>query len=322
MENVTGKYLALSGGVGGAKLALGLSHVLTAEQLLVVANTGDDFEHMGLTICPDIDTLIYTLSDHNNKELGWGRDDESWQFMQACEELGLETWFQLGDKDLALHVYRARCLADGMSLSEVTRELCRRFNIATPIVPMSDDSVRTRVETSTGTLAFQEYFVKHRCAPVVKTIEYSGTDEADLSPDFLRLLQDPELQAVIICPSNPFLSIQPILSLPGLVSKLKELDKPIIVVSPIVEGQALKGPTAKMMQELNMECDVYGIAECYKDIANAMVIDHKDSGYVEKIEALGIKVCVSNIIMQSLQDRIDLAREVVQFSKQVYAGYR
>jgi LPPG:FO 2-phospho-L-lactate transferase len=315
MNSNTEKYLALSGGVGGAKLALGLSHVLDTEQLLVVANTGDDFQHLGFSVSPDIDTLIYTLSGLNNKELGWGRQDESWSFMQACEELGMETWFRLGDKDLALHLFRTQALVQGLTLSEVTRELCNRFNIKTRITPMSDDPVNTFVNTTMGTLPFQEYFVKQRCLPEVSGIEYKGIDNAKMSPSFDQYLNDPALQAVIICPSNPFLSVQPILSIATVRKKLKEIMQPVIIVSPIVEGQALKGPAAKMMKELNIDCDVNGVVELYADIADGIVIDNKDSAHVEKIESRGIKVHTSNIVMQSLQERIDLAREVVQFSK-------
>ena len=319
MNSNTEKYLALSGGVGGAKLALGLSHVLDTEQLLVVVNTGDDFQHLGLSVSPDIDTLIYTLSGLNNRELGWGRQDESWNFMQACEELGMETWFRLGDKDLALHLFRTQGLAQDLTLSEVTRELCKRFNIKTQIIPMSDDSVKTFVKTTMGTLPFQEYFVKHRCLPEVTGLEFEGIDSAKMSSLFDQYLDDPALQAVIICPSNPFLSIQPILSLSNVRKKLKEIMRPVIIVSPIVEGQALKGPTAKMMKELDFDCDVCGVVDFYADIADGIVIDIKDSAYVEEIESRGVKVHTSNIVMQSLQDRKDLAREVIRFSKTLCA---
>ncbi len=318
MSYKTGKYLALSGGVGGAKLALGLSHVLDTGELLVVANTGDDFHHLGVFISPDIDTLIYTLAKLNNKELGWGRQDESWNFMQACEELAMETWFRLGDKDLAMHLFRTQALAQGLTLSEVTGELTKRFNVKTQIVPMSDNSVKTFVNTTAGRLPFQEYFVKHRCVPEVTGLEYEGVDSAKISPSFEQYLNDPLLQAVIICPSNPFLSVQPILSLAMVQMKLKEIKQPVIVVSPIVEGQALKGPTAKMMKELNVECDVNGIVELYADIADGIVIDNNDAVYKEKIESRGIRVHTCNIVMHSLQDRIDLAREVLQFSKIFY----
>ena len=318
MNNTIEKYLALSGGVGGTKLALGLSHVLDTEQLLVVVNTGDDFQHMGLSVSPDIDTLIYTLSGLNNREQGWGRQDESWNFMQACDELEMETWFRLGDKDLALHLFRTEGLSQGLTLSEVTSEICKRFNIETQIAPMTDDSVRTFVNTTTGRLPFQEYFVKHRCVPEVTGLEYKGIDSATMSSSFNQFLDDHALQAVIICPSNPFLSVQPILSLAMVNKKLKEIKQPVIIVSPIVEGQALKGPTAKMMKEMDIGCDVIGIVDFYADIADGVVIDNKDSGYVEEIESRGVKVHTTNIVMQSLQDRKDLAKEVIQFSKTFY----
>ena len=319
MNSSAEKYLAISGGVGGAKLVLGLSHVLDTEQLIVVVNTGDDFQHLGLFVSPDIDTLIYTLSGLSNRELGWGRQDEHWNFMQACEELGMETWFRLGDKDLALHLFRTQCLAQGLTLSEVTRELCKRFNINTQIVPMSDDSIRTFVDTTEGTLPFQEYFVKHRCEPEVIELEYKGVDNAQMSSSFDQSLDDPALQAVIICPSNPFLSVQPILSLPNVRKKLKEIRQPVIIVSPIVEGQALKGPTGKIMKELGFDCDVSGIVDYYADIADGIIIDNKDSTYREKIESRGVKVHTSNIVMQSLQDRKDLAKETIQFSEMLCA---
>lgn len=322
MNSSAEKYLALTGGVGGAKLVLGLSHVLDTEQLLVVVNTGDDFQHLGLFVSPDIDTLIYTLSGLSNRELGWGRQDESWKFMQACEELGMETWFRLGDKDLALHLFRTQGLAQGLTLSEVTRELCKRFNINTQIVPMSDDSIKTFVNTTAGTLPFQEYFVKHRCEPEVIELEYKGVENAQMSSLFEQSLDDPALQAVIICPSNPFLSVQPILSLPNVRKKLKEIKQPVIIVSPIVDGQALKGPTGKIMKELGFDCDVSGIVDYYADIADGIVIDSKDSTNVEEIESRGIKVHTSNIVMQSLQDRKDLAKEVIQFSKTLCSKLR
>lgn len=318
MNSNAKKYLALSGGVGGAKLVLGLSHVLGTEQLLVVANTGDDFQHLGLYISPDIDTLIYTLSGISNRDLGWGRQDESWNFMQACEELGMETWFRLGDKDLAVHLFRTRGMAQKLTLSEITRELCKQFKIQTQIVPMSDDPVNTFVKTAIGTLPFQEYFVKHRCLPEVTGIDYQGIGSAEMSSPFTQYLEDPALQAIIICPSNPFLSVQPILSLPKVRKKLKEMIQPVIIVSPIVEDHALKGPTAKLMKELGFECDVSGIADFYADIADGIIIDNKDSGYAEQIESVGIKVHTSNIVMQSLQDRKNLAREVIRFSKKLY----
>ncbi len=308
------KYLALSGGIGGAKLALGLSHSLPESSLTVIANTGDDFEHLGLSISPDLDTLLYTLADLNNTELGWGRRDESWNFADACEQLGLDTWFRLGDRDLAMHVYRSQRLKQGATLSQVSSELCSRFKLKTRIVPMSDAAVRTMVVSDRGVLPFQEYFVKYRCQPIVSAIHFDGIETARPAPGFLHCLDDEHLQAIIICPSNPFLSVQPVLALPGLQEKIKASGRPVIVISPIVQGQSLKGPTAKLMRELNLECSVKTIAELYQNIATAIVIDRRDEAATDELQTLGLKVFSENIVMNSLQDKIELARAVINIS--------
>ena len=208
--------IALSGGVGGAKLALGLARVMPPEDLLVVVNTGDDFEHLGLSISPDIDTVAYTLAGLANRELGWGRHDETWSFMETMEALGGETWFRLGDRDVALHVERTRRLAAGRALSAVTADLCRRLGIRSRVVPMSDDPVRTRLRTEEGWLDFQEYFVHRRCEPVVHELLFQGAGAARAHPEFLAALADPALLAIVICPSNPFISVEPILAIPGV----------------------------------------------------------------------------------------------------------
>lgn len=314
MNGSSDRFLALSGGIGGAKLALGLSHVLEKTQLTVIANTGDDFEHFGLYISPDVDTLIYTLADINNTKLGWGRRDETWNFMDACGEVGLDTWFRLGDRDLAVHLYRSNRLKQGATLSDIVRELCAGFSVRSEIIPMSDHPVRTIVETDSGILPFQEYFVKHRCKPRVAAIHFEGIDEAMPAPGFLKRLQDPGLRAIIICPSNPFLSVHPILSLPGIKQDFKTGVRPVIVVSPIVQGQALKGPTTKLMRELKLETDVVTIAGIYKDIADAVVIDTQDTEFTQEIESMGITVHTANIVMRTLQDRINLAKDVVKFA--------
>ena len=308
------KYLALSGGIGGAKLALGLSHSLPESSLTVIANTGDDFEHLGLSISPDLDTLLYTLADLNNTELGWGRRDESWNFADACEQLGLDTWFSLGDRDLAIHLYRSQRIKQGASLSQVTSELCSRFKVQTRLVPMSDAAVRTMVVSDMGVLPFQEYFVKNRCQPKVSSIHFDGIETATPAQGFLDCLDDEYLQAIIVCPSNPFLSVQPVLAMSGLQEKIKASARPVIVVSPIVQGQSLKGPTAKLMQELGLECSVNTIAELYRNIATAIVIDRKDEAATDDLQTLGLKVFSENIVMNSLQDKIELARAVIKFS--------
>src|SRR3954464_9864955 len=206
--------LALSGGVGGAKLALGLYRVLAPDTLTIVANTGDDFEHLGLSISPDLDTLLYTLSDQDNPELGWGRRDETWTFMAALEALGGETWFRLGDGDLATHVERTRRLNAGQSLSAIIADFRRPLGIAGRVLPMSDDKVRTRLRTEAGWLDFQDYFVRLRCEPIVRELAFAGVGASRPHPDFLAALADPQLRSVVLCPSNPFISIDPILAVP------------------------------------------------------------------------------------------------------------
>ena len=212
--------VALSGGVGGAKLALGLSRVLPADELLIVANTGDDFEHLGLCISPDIDTVMYTLAGLANREVGWGRHDETWSFMDTLASVGGETWFRLGDRDLAVHVERTRRLRGGEALSAITEDFCRRLGVAPRVLPMSDDPVRTRVRIDEGWIDFQDYFVHRRCEPAVHELAFHGAESAQAHPDFLAALTDARLTAVVICPSNPFISIEPILAVPGVRAAL------------------------------------------------------------------------------------------------------
>jgi len=307
---VTEKHLvlALSGGVGGAKLALGLSRILPQGDLMVVANTGDDFEHLGLAISPDLDTLVYTLGGLDNPATGWGRRDESWSFMAALAALGGETWFNLGDKDLATHIERTRRLRAGESLSRIMDDFRRRLGIATRILPMSDDPVRTVIETAEGPLDFQDYFVRRRCAPPVRAIGFRGASEARPQPDFLAALRGAALRAVIICPSNPFISIEPILALPGVRTALRDCTAPVIAVAPIIGGQAIKGPTAKMMRELGIEPSAAAVAKRYGDLIDAYVVDHAD---VSSCGALDCNVVPAKALMESLADRDALARDVL-----------
>jgi LPPG:FO 2-phospho-L-lactate transferase len=300
--------IALSGGVGGAKLALGLARVLPPEDLVVVVNTGDDFEHLGLSISPDIDTVTYTLAGLANRELGWGRHDESWSFMETMEALGGETWFRLGDRDVALHVERTRRLNDGEKLSSVTADFCRRLGIESRVVPMSDDPVRTRLRTGEGWLDFQEYFVHRRCEPVVHELLFQGAGAARAHPDFLAALADPSLQAIVICPSNPFISVEPILAIPGVRQALIDSPAPIIAVSPIIAGQAVKGPTAKMMKELGLDPSAGTVAHRYHDLLDGYVIDHADMSEVVSIDA---RVTLAQTLMRTMEDREALARTVL-----------
>jgi LPPG:FO 2-phospho-L-lactate transferase len=300
--------IALSGGVGGAKLALGLSRIMPAEDLLVVVNTGDDFEHLGLSISPDIDTVTYTLAGLANREVGWGRHDETWSFMQTMEALGGETWFRLGDRDVALHVERTKRLRRGDTLSAITDDLARRLGVKQRILPMSDDPVRTRLLTEEGWIDFQDYFVNRRCEPVVKELEFHGASTARAHPDFLAALSDKRLQAVVICPSNPFISVEPILAIPGVRSALANCAAPVIAVSPIIAGRAVKGPTAKMMEELGLDPTAGTVAHRYSDLLDGYVIDHADMAEVVSIDA---RVTLAQTLMTTIEDREALARTVL-----------
>ncbi|PCI46633.1 MAG: 2-phospho-L-lactate transferase [Moraxellaceae bacterium] len=310
--------LALSGGVGGAKLALGLNHLL-AEQLHVMANTSDDFTHLGLNICPDLDTVMYTLATINNKELGWGLANESWQFMDALEQLNQPHWFRLGDRDLATHVTRTELLRQGNTLSQVTQQLSQALGIKSTLFPMTEQSVATFVRLENGSpLAFQEYFVKQQCEPKISGYYFQGIDAAGPSQGFLDSIQDSRLCSIILCPSNPFVSIEPILSVPGITAALTNHPAPVIAVSPIIAGQAVKGPTAKMMQELNMPLSALGVAEYYQKqhsgLLDGFIIDHKDHALKPQIEALGMSVLTANTMMNTLQDRVTLAEQCLSLA--------
>ena len=314
MNEFSGTCVALSGGVGGAKLALGLSRILAPAQLDIIVNTGDDFEHLGLMICPDLDTLTYTLAGLNNTETGWGRAGETWTFMTSLGALGGESWFQLGDGDLAIHVERTRRLAAGKPLSRVTAELTARLGIEFSVIPMSDDPVRTFVETAAGALAFQHYFVRDQCAPEVTGFEFRGAKTATPSPMALGALADPALDAVVICPSNPFISIDPILAVPGLRGAIEDAAAPVIAVSPIVGGKAIKGPTAKMMLELGVTQSAASVARHYDGLIDGFVLDSEDAASGDEIRALGLDVLTTNTVMQSLEDRVSLAANVLEFA--------
>jgi LPPG:FO 2-phospho-L-lactate transferase len=308
--------LALSGGVGGAKLALGLACVLPAGGLTVVANTGDDFEHLGLHVAPDLDTVTYALAGLDNRQTGWGRRDETWSFMAALAELGGETWFRLGDRDLAMHVERTRRLKAGATLSQITADLTRRLGIASRILPMTDDAVRTRVQTREGVLDFQRYFVGLQCAPQVIGFLFDGAERAVPQPDVVAALRDPDLRAVIICPSNPFISIDPILALPGLRAALAATAAPVIAVSPIIAGRAVKGPTAKMMTELGLTVDPITVASHYRGIIDGYMMDDADSHMAAMLD---LPVETTRTLMQSLDDREALARAVLDFADRIAA---
>jgi LPPG:FO 2-phospho-L-lactate transferase len=313
-DAATGRWLLLSGGVGGAKLALGLDRVLPAGALSIVTNTGDDFRHLGLAISPDIDTLLYTLSDQVNAETGWGRRDESWGFMAALAELGGETWFRLGDRDLALHVERTRRLAAGETLTAVTADIARRFGLQTRLLPMSDARAPTQVATAAGLLEFQDYFVRRQAAPVVSGFRYGG---GALPATVRAACTASGLRAVLVAPSNPWLSIAPILAVPGLRAALRASGVPVIAVSPIVGGAAIKGPTAKIMGELGLRVSALAVAEHYGDVIDGYVIDAADRADTPALESLGLRVHACPTVMRNRSDQLALARAVLAFAATV-----
>jgi LPPG:FO 2-phospho-L-lactate transferase len=301
--------VALSGGIGGAKLALGLSRIVKLDNLIIVANVGDDFEHLGLHISPDADTLMYTLAGLDNSKLGWGRQDETWAFMETLSALGGEDWFHLGDRDLAVHVERTRRLRHGESLSAITADFCRRLGVGPRLLPATDDRLRTRLRTDEGWLDFQDYFVRLQCRPVVRELAFAGAEQTRPHPDLLAALGNERLRAVIICPSNPFISVEPILAVRGMRQALSACAAPIIAVSPIIGGRAVKGPTAKMMLELGMTPSAAAVAKRYGDLLDGYVMDMGDA---EEAAYVTPKVTLAPTLMTNLAEREQLARVVLK----------
>ena len=300
------KILAITGGVGGAKLALGLSKILSDKEVLFLVNTGDDFQHLGLEISPDIDSLLYALSEKNNPDLGWGRKDESWNFISTLEELGADSWFRLGDRDLAIHIIRTQMLSAGKTRQEVAEHLANAPGIKHRIAPMSMSKVGTLVDTPRGELAFQEYFVRERCEPEVVNFRFEGIGTAEPNPLVFSWLND--CDGILICPSNPYVSVDPILKIPGYAEIFRS--KPVIAVSPIVGGMAIKGPAAKMMTELGIPPTPMAVAKHYGDLLSGFVLDETDG---EQANDISIPSIVTQTIMLTLKDRIDLATQCVRF---------
>jgi LPPG:FO 2-phospho-L-lactate transferase len=301
------RVVALAGGVGGAKLVDGLAAAMPAEDLAVIVNTGDDFDHLGLRICPDLDTVTYTLAGLANPQTGWGRADESWAFLETLGQLGGPTWFRVGDRDLALDVERTRRLSQGEPLSQVTQGICLSLGVTVRLLPMSDDPVPTLVDSSEGRLPFQDYFVRRACQPEVRGFEFSGAAQARPAPGALEAID--HAAAVVFCPSNPWVSLDPILSIPGIRPAIRR--KPVLAVSPIVAGRALKGPAGKMFAELGIEPSALAVADHYQGLVGELIIDEQDARQVQAIEALGITAHVCQTVMKTRQDRKALAATVL-----------
>ena len=307
MEN--SKVLALAGGVGGAKLALGLRDILDEESLAIVVNTGDDEEFFGLHVSPDLDTVMYTLGGISNPDTGWGISGETFRSLNRLRQYGVDTWFNLGDLDMATHIRRTQLLGQGNTLSEVTNSLCSSLGIAHSIFPMTDDTLKTVVITETSEMSFQEYFVKNRCDPRVISLRFDSPSECSPSPGFVTALNESDL--LVFCPSNPFLSVDPILAVPGVRKKIENFRGARIAVSPIVGGEAIKGPAGKILRELGHEVSCVGVAKRYVDLCDVFIIDNVDADLASTIEKLGMRVVVTNTIMNNDQEKRTLAREIL-----------
>ena len=299
------KIVALAGGVGGAKLAHGLAQILASEDLTIIVNTGDDFEHLGMYICPDLDTVCYTLGGLANPETGWGRINETWNTFSNIEKLGGPNWFRLGDQDIATHLERTRRMKEGQSLSQITKDFCAAWGIKHRILPMTDSPVRTMVDTDEGELAFQEYFVHRHCEPRVKGFRFDGVNSAEPVPGARDAIESAE--AIVICPSNPWVSVDPILQV------IQKINKPVIAISPIIGGKTVKGPAAKMYLELGIEPSALAVAEHYRNILAGFVLDSVDSEIESNIKQLGIRTLVTDTLMNNLTDRTRLAQDVLNF---------
>jgi LPPG:FO 2-phospho-L-lactate transferase len=301
------KIVALAGGVGGAKLVDGLARVLPPQDLTVVVNTGDDFEHLGLYICPDLDTVCYTLAGLSNPETGWGRAGETWNLMENLKRLGGPEWFQLGDQDLATHLERTRRLKGRQPLSQIVRDFCQAWGVKQTVLPMSDQIIRTIVKTDQGDLEFQRYFVQFAWKPIVTGFAFMGIETARPAPGVFESIDAAD--AIVICPSNPWVSIGPILGLTGFRSKMEQ--KQVLAVSPIIGGQAVKGPAAKMYRELGFAPTALSVANHYKGIVTNFVLDKTDSQFQEEIGGLGMRPYATETLMRTTEDRLRLAKDVL-----------
>lgn len=303
--------VALAGGVGGAKLVDGLAQLAPPENLTIIVNTADDFEHLGLHIAPDLDTVMYTLAGLANPKTGWGVKDESWNTMAALARYGGPTWFQLGDRDLATHLLRTQWLRQGYPYTWVTRELSRRLGLRCTILPMTEEPVRTMVQTEAGELSFQQYFVEKQWQPMVTSIRFAGIEAAQPSREVVSALRTADV--IILCPSNPLVSLEPILALPSMRRILSASRVPRVAVSPIVGGQALKGPAAKLMTELGLEVSPLGVARHLQEVLTHFVLDHVDQSYQDAISDLRLRTLVTGTVMLSRADRANLAGELLAF---------
>jgi LPPG:FO 2-phospho-L-lactate transferase len=312
--------VALAGGVGGAKLAHGLYAELPSDSLTVIVNTADDADMHGLRICPDLDTVLYTLAHIANPETGWGIEGDSFRVLEQLRRLGRPDWFRLGDLDFATHIARTDLLQSGLSLTGATRTLAGQLGVRADLLPMCDERVETMVLTPDGELAFQDYFVRRHCADTVLGLRFQGIEQATLTAEVRQAIESAE--AIVFCPSNPLVSVGPILGVPGMRALLRERGVPIIAVSPIIAGEAVKGPAAKMLNDLGQGADVMGVARQYADLNPILVIDEADRDLAGAVAEAGARPVVAPTLMRSFEDRRALARVVLDLvsSGSVYSG--
>jgi len=304
------KITALAGGIGASKLLVGLAGVMPPEDVTIIANTGDDIELFGLRICPDIDTVTYSLAGVINEQTGWGLKDDTFECLRWLDRYGEASWFNLGDRDLATHIFRTTELRSGSSLTEVTGRIRRSLGVRSTILPMTDAYTPTRVVTEDGEMHFQEYFVRRRCEPRVREIRFDNIESAQPASGVLSAVN--EADAVIICPSNPFISIGPILAVPGVREALEKTTATVIAVTPIIGGQALKGPAADMLRDLGHEVSAGAVAAMYSDFLDVFVLDEVDASMEAQISSLSMNGAVTNTVMNTLEDKRRLARTVLQ----------
>ena len=307
------KIVALAGGIGASKLLLGLQGVMNARELTVIVNTGDDIVLHGLSISPDLDIVTYTLAGRVNPDTGWGFRDETFHAHEQLANYGQPAWFHLGDRDLATHIYRTEMLRGGATLSEAAESIRKALGVHAEVLPMTDQPVPTMIETEQGRLHFQEYLVQRRAQPTVQSISFDGIERARPASGVLEALE--RASSIVICPSNPLISIGPILAVPGIREVLRKRRRQTIAVCPIVGGKSLKGPSDQMMEQMGYELSPVGVARIYQDICGAMIIDPIDSGYKPEIESLGPEVLIHPTVMRNLQDKEQLARRVVEFAE-------
>ena len=301
---------ALAGGVGAARFLTGLTRLVENEDLSVIVNTGDDIELFGLHISPDLDIVTYTLAGIVDEAKGWGVMGDTFQCLEMLKAHGLDTWFGLGDRDLATHLYRTESLKKGYTLTQITKEISSVLGLKTKILPMTDDVFETRVRTSDGSIHFEEYFVRRQAKDEVLGVEFVGATTAKPAPGVLDAILEAEI--VVVCPSNPVVSIGTILEVDGVRDALKRTNARVIGISPIVAGMPIKGPADKMLRGLGFEVSAYGVAKIYSDFLDTFVIDTKDTGSKSRVETLGVNVKVTNTVMKSLEDKVALAKAVLE----------